>query len=463
MNPLLLILFLIVTLQVIAFAVAIIARYWVLRSETFELHGIDVPRATDLVAYYLQGVHDHRFGFPTGVFAIEANRTSPGHVVAREINIKGSAGIAPIKLGLTLPFLGAAAGAAMGADADDAGAGCMVSMIGMMMGFTLGAAAAVVLVVPFAFITVVEMILRILMRGEITASIDKIPDEEDSVRVRFEMRGLSAFGIEHQLRRGMEPPRPAGAPLPTPDPVAMAAPASRFDRLNAIYLSAASVGLVVSIAAFIVVGNAATSDSSAASPSAYSYEEEPYYEDYEEEPYYEEEEYGEEGGYEEEGYGEEGGYEGEGYEEEENPAPTRFDAAKRMFRHYWTAIDEGDYGAAYNVYYRTFANQEGVSQSEFVAAEYEYLPEIGIERMTISPSSRRPSTPNEMWLYVEVPIRDGTGEFEGQCRLFYGDVRMFHADGRWYYRPGFAFGRKPSFGQEGGGIRVLPSYSERCS
>ncbi|MGV1049829.1 MAG: hypothetical protein ACOYD4_15045 [Solirubrobacterales bacterium] len=459
MNLVLLILVVIVTLQVVAFAVAIVARYWVLRSETFELHGIDVARATELVSYYVQGVHDHRFGFPTGVFAVEQDRTSPGRVVAREINIKGSAGIAPIKLGLTLPFIGAAAGAAMGADADDASAGCMVSMVGGMMGFALGAAAAAVLVVPFAFLTVVEMILRVLMRGQISATIDKIPDEDDAVRVRFEMRGLSAFGIEHQLRRGMEPPKPEGVPAPSPEPVAPGQPAaSRFDRLNAIYLSAASVGLALSIVAFIVIGNVQTSSTSAASSS--SYEEEPYYEEYEEEPYYEEEEYGEEGRYEEE---EGGGYEEEYEEAEEAPALTRYDAASQMFRRYWTAIDEGDYGAAYSVYYRTFATQEGVSRGEFVAAEYEYLPEIGLERMSISSSSRNPSTPNELWLYVEVPIRDGTGEFEGQCRVFYGDVRMFHADGRWYYRPGVAFGRKPSFGQEGGGIRTLPSYSERCS
>jgi hypothetical protein len=448
MSPLLAALVAIVVLQIVAFIAAIVARYWVLRSETFELQGIDVDRATELVAYYLQGVHDHRFGFPTGVFAVDSDRTSPGRVVAREINIKGSAGIAPIMFGLRLPFLGLATGLAMGADTDDAGAGCLVSTLGGMIGFTLGAAAAVVLVVPFAFITVVEMLLRVLMRGEISATIEKIPDE-DAVRARFEMRGLSAFGIEHQLRRGMQPPRPATAPIPPPDPTAEQ-PASRVDRLNAIYLSSASVALIFSVVAIVVIGNAQKPTENAAA-SSYSYEEEtPFYE----EPYYEEEE-----SYGEEPYEEEGEYEGG----EESVAPTRYDAARRMFRRYWTAIDEGEYAAAYNVYYHTFATQQEVSRSEFIGAEYEYLPEIGLDSMTIIRSSRQPTSPNELWLYVEVPIRDGAGEFEGQCRLFYGDVRMFHADGRWYYRPGVAFGRKPSFGQGGGGIRVLPSYSERCS
>jgi hypothetical protein len=134
-----------------------------------------------------------------------------------------------------------------------------------------------------------------------------------------------------------------------------------------------------------------------------------------------------------------------------------------MFRRYWTLIDEGEYAAAYGVYYRTYATQEDVSRSDFVESEHEYLPDVGLDRMTISRSSRNPSSPNEMWLYAEVPIQDTVGEFAGQCRLFYGDVRMFHADGRWYYRPGEAFGRKPSFGQEGGGIRFLPADSDRCS
>ena len=450
MNPLAMVLIVILALQAIAFVIAIVARYWVLRSESFELHGIDVARATELVAIYIEGVHDHRFGFPTGVFTIDADRTSPGHVFAREINFSGSAGMAPIRFGLKLPLLGFAAGLAMGEGADDAG-GCAVGMLGAMMGFTLGAAAAAVLVIPFAFLAIVEVILRTLMRGEITATIDKVAEEEDTVRVRFELRGLSAFGVEHQLRRGMTPPNPAGPDAPAP--VAVAAgqggqPLGRFDRLNAIYLSAASVGLIVSVAAILVIGNTQTGGSSSAVAS-YQYEES----GYEEEAEYEEEE-----PYEEEGYGEEE----EGYEEESAPA-SRYEAARRMYLRYWTEIDAGNYAAAYNVYYPTFATQEGISKSEFVDAEHEYLQQVGLERITLEPSSRQPTSPNELWLYAEIPIRDGTGEYAGQCRLFYGDLRMFHANGRWYYRPGTAFGRSPSFGRDGGGIRVLPSYSERCS
>ena len=126
-------------------------------------------------------------------------------------------------------------------------------------------------------------------------------------------------------------------------------------------------------------------------------------------------------------------------------------------------IDEGEYAAAYDVYYPTYATQEDVSKSDFVDSEHEYLPEIGLARITISRSDRNPTSPHEMWLYAEVPIHDTEGEFATECRLFYGDVRMFQAGGRWYYRPGVAFGRKPSFGQEGGGIRTLPDRSKRCS
>jgi hypothetical protein len=454
MNPLLMILVFVLALQAIAFVIAIVARNWVLHTETFEMRGIDVARATELVAIYVEGVHDHRFGFPTGVFAVDTDRTSPGRVVAREINFQGSAGMGPIRFGLKLPLLGAVAGAAMGSD-DDAGS-CFAGMIGSTMGFMIGAAAAMVLVVPFAFLALVEVVLRTLMRGEISATIDRAPGEEDCVRVRFALRGLSAFGVEHQLRRGMAPPQPAGvSPPPVTAAAAAGPPPSRFDRLNAIYVSAVSVGLVVSIAAIIAIGNAQQNGSTASASSAAYYEEEA--SGYEEEAGYEEE------GYEEEPYEEEG-YEEPGYEEEEeSAAATRYDAAREMYLRYWEDIDAGSYGAAYNIYYHTFATEEGISQADFVSAEQSYLPDVGLEHITLESSSRDPTSPNELWLYAEIPIRDGNGEYAGQCRVFYGDLRMFHADGRWYYRPGEAFGRVPSFGGEGGGIRTMPSYSERCS
>jgi hypothetical protein len=456
MNLFLGVLVVIVALQAIAFAVAFVARYWVLRSETFEMGGIDVARATELVAVYVEGVHDHRFGFPTGVFAIDRERTSPGHLVAREINFKGSAGMGPIMFGLRLPLLGAVAGGAVLAEADDAG-GCFAGMLAMTIGFTLGLAAAVILIVPFAFLAIVEVVLRTLMQGEISAMIDEVPGEGDAVRVRFEMRGLSAFGVEHQLRRGMSPPRPAGVTPPPAEQFQPSVSASRVDRLNAILLSGASVGIVLSVVAFIVIGNSQPSGYNTASAS-YSYEEEPSEESsYEEEPY-------EESGYEEEGYEEES-YEEEGYEEEGEYGATpasRYAAARKMFLRYWEEIDAGNYGAAYGVYYHTFETEEGISRGEFVAAENEYLPDVGLEHIRVEASSREPTNPNELWLYAEVPISDSTGEYAGDCRLFSGDLRMFHADGRWYYRPGEAFGRTPSFGAEGGGPRVLPHNSQRC-
>jgi hypothetical protein len=471
MNLFLGVLIVIFALQAIAFVVALVARYWVLRSETFEMGGIDVARATELVAVYVEGVHDHRFGFPTGVFAIDRERTSPGHLVAREINFKGSAGMGPIMFGLRLPILGAVAGGAVLAEADDAG-GCFAGVLAMTIGFTLGLAAAVVLIVPFAFLAIVEVILRTLMQGEISAVVDEVPGEGDAVRVRFEMRGLSAFGVEHQLRRGMSPPRPAGVTPPPAEQFQPSEPVSRVDRLNAILLSGASVGIVLSVVAFIVIGNSQPNGYDTASASYY-YEEEPYEESGYEEEGYEEEPY-EESGYEEEGYEEEpyeeSGYEEEGYEEEgyeeegeSGAAPaSRYAAARKMFLRYWEEIDAGNYGAAYGVYYPTFETEEGISKGEFVAAEYEYLPDVGLEHMRIEATSREPTNPNDLWLYAEVPIRDGAGEYAGACRLFSGDLRMFHADGRWYYRPGEAFGRTPSFGAEGGGPRILPHNSPRC-
>ena len=450
MNPFLGAVIVVLTLQAIAFVIAVVARYWVLRTETFEMRGIDVARATELVALYVQGVHDHRFGFPTGVFAVDTDLTSPGRVVAREINFKGSAGMGPIKFGLKLPFLGAVAGGAILAEADDA-AGCLVGWMAMTIGFSLGLAAAVVLIVPFAFLALVEVVLRWLMRGEISATIDKVADEGDTVRVRFEMRGLSAFGVEHQLRRGMAPPRPAGVAPPPAAEFEPVAPACGLDRLNAIFASAMSVGLILSVVSFIVIGN--SQSGSGAVASAY-YEEEPYYEEEGYEEPYEEEEY------EEEPYEEESEY---GEEEEFGGSTTRYEAARKMYLRYWQNIDNGNFGAAYNVYYHTYETEQGISKGEWVAAEEEYLPDVGTGHIRLERSSRNPTNPNELWLYAEIPIEDQAGEFAGECRIFTGDLRMFHADGRWYYRPGEAFGRTPSFGAEGGGPQVLPPGSERCS
>ncbi|HEX7245793.1 MAG TPA: hypothetical protein VF245_09535 [Solirubrobacterales bacterium] len=450
MNLFLAILIVVLTLQAIAFVIAIVARNWVLRTETFEMRGIDVSRATELVAVYVEGVHDHRFGFPTGVFAIDAERTSPGRVVAREVNFKGSAGMGPIMFGIKLPMLGAIAGAAVLSEADDAG-GCLAGWLAVSIGFTLGLAAAVVLIVPFAFLAIVEVVLRTLMRGEIAATVDKVPEEDDMVRVRFEMRGLSAFGVEHQLRRGMAPPKPAGVgPAPAAEFQPAAQPAG-MDRLNVIYLSGATVGLLLSIVAFVVIGNSQPSGYDTATASSY-YEEEPYESDYEENY---EENY-------EEAY-EEPGYE-ENYESEPGSRPaSRYDAARRMYLRYWRDVDEGYYGAAYGIYYWTFTSQEGIDEGDFIAAERKYRPNVGLEHIHVEPSSRNPTNPNELWLFAEIPIRDATGEYAGQCRLFSGDLRMFHAEGRWWYRPGEAFGRTPSFGAEGGGPQTLSATSERCS
>jgi hypothetical protein len=458
-NPLLFVLVLILAMQAIAFVIAIVARLWVLRPEPFVLSGIDVERATNLIAYYVGGVHDHRFGFPTGVFEVDEAQTSPGRLVAREMNFKGSAGMGPIRFGLTLPLLGLAAGAAMGDSGDEAG--CLVGALGASMGFMLGAAAAAVLIVPFAFLAVVEVILRTLMQGQIDATIQPARGVEDAVEVRFELRGLSAFGVEHQLRRGMSAPQPGG-PDAAPDPAAAGwgpGAEQRVDRLNAIYLSAISVGLIASIAGVLIIGNAQTSGPGGEAQAGYYYEEE--------EPSYESgtsenSEYGY-GTSEpaEEGYASgTSGPSGYGYE----PHLSTYQEARQAYLEYWRNIAVGDYAAAYGVYYRTFATQQGISRSEFVEAEYEYSPRIKTSMIHVSPSSRRPTSSHELWLYAEVPISDGSGEFAGICRLFYGDVRMFRAEGTWYYRPGVAFGRSPSFGNEAheGGIKDLASSSPRC-
>lgn len=439
MSPFFLVLIAILALQAIAFAIAAIARFWVLRSEEFTMRGIDVERASELVAAYVAGVHDHRFGFPTGVFAIDEQRSSSGRIVAREINFQGSAGLAPIKFGLTLPLIGAAAGGAIGAVDEDAG-GCLAGFVGAAVGFSLGLAAAAILVIPFAFLAIVEVILRALMRGEIAASIEKVGGPEDAVQVRFELRGLSAFGVEPQLRRGMASPRPDGAKAPA-EPAA----SGHFDRLNTIYAAAASVGIVVSIGAFAALDSVQTSGVDAATGSS-------------------------EFGYYDEGAGDTTraagptGGSGATGEYEYEQQPTEFEKARGAFLRYWTSVAYGDYGGAYDLYHPSFTAQAGLSRSDFISAENSYYPRISTSRIIARRSSRARDSDREMWLYAEVPIVDRRGEYANECRIFYGQVRMLRDGGRWYYRPGEFAGRSPSFGRSelGGGIKYRPVSDSRC-
>src|SRR3712207_348959 len=82
----------VVVSQLTAFVVAIVARLWVRQTAPVLLRGAAPEKAYVIVADFLQSLDDDRFGFPTGVFAIDEEHTTPKQVVAEEVDFKGSSG-----------------------------------------------------------------------------------------------------------------------------------------------------------------------------------------------------------------------------------------------------------------------------------------------------------------------------------------------------------------------------------
>lgn len=220
---------LIAVLLVLAFAIALISRTWVVRTEEVQLRGIDVTRARDVVAMYVESVHDTRFGFPTGIFRIDADRSGAERLVAREINFDGSMGFRIARYGFMIPAALMAAGAEVGAFA-------------AIMAFMVGAMFAAIFIMPIVAVSIVEVVLRFLMRSEVTADLARIPGDVEACSVRFTLRGLSAFGVRKQLLSGLA--RPV---LPTAyggSPIENAPEPWTDDRLNVVYASGAGIAVL---------------------------------------------------------------------------------------------------------------------------------------------------------------------------------------------------------------------------
>jgi hypothetical protein len=251
-------LFLLVFVQIVtvlAFVIALVARLWVLRIEPVTLRGIDVERATDLVAVYVQGVHDHRFAFPTGVFLIESNETRPGKVVAREANFKGSVGFGLIGYAVLLPRMGAAIGSSFG-------------LFGLIAGGMAGLMLSVIFIGPIIFVAAVEVVLRTLMRSRIEASIAPAPGQADAVTVEFELRGMSAFGVEDALRRGMSPGLPARYRAAAGVAASEAAVEPRRNRLQVIYAAGGATAALLALVVAVSIPGSSADGTSFANPSS---------------------------------------------------------------------------------------------------------------------------------------------------------------------------------------------------
>lgn len=223
----------VLTSQALAFAIALISRFWVLRTDPVVLHGIDRARARELVAVYVESVHDTHFGFPTGVFRVQAERGSEGEVVAREVNFSGSSGFRVARFGLAIPALFAAAAA------DE---GCGVGLLALFAGVFV----AIFFVLPILAISLIEVVLRALMRSRIVATVEPVPGEQDACAVTFTLSGLSAFGVRRSLLSGLSkpvlPPAWGGSPAESaPEPW-------HRDRLNVVYAGGSLIAVAVAVA-----------------------------------------------------------------------------------------------------------------------------------------------------------------------------------------------------------------------
>lgn len=229
----------VVVSQLTAFVVAIVARLWVRQTDPVLLRGAAPEKAYLIVADFLQSVDDDRFGFPTGVFAVDGERTSSQQVVAQEIDFKGSSGFHLARLVVTLPLW-------------VAGAAARVSWIAGLVAFFSAVVLALYVAVPILVLALTEIALRKLLRGRVVAKVAPAAGGEEGSVVTFELRGLSGFAIEPQLKRAFQAPElPASMRHLAPSGPAAAAEVPERDRYRTILAvaggSAAVVALVLAL------------------------------------------------------------------------------------------------------------------------------------------------------------------------------------------------------------------------
>jgi hypothetical protein len=232
MTLLLFLLVFVLASQVLAFAIALIARSWVWRTERVILRGIDVERAREVVATYMESVSDTRFGFPTGVFRVTKDEPATTRLVARELDFSGSTALDLGRFAMAIPAAFIAAGS------DE---GCAAGIIALM----LAVAAAMFLVVPMVLIGIVEVVLRWLMRSRIVAQLEPAEADENACAVSFELTGLSAFGLRRSLLSGLAAPL---VPARWGGPVVSDTDEPWFnDRLNVAYAGGSAIAAITAI------------------------------------------------------------------------------------------------------------------------------------------------------------------------------------------------------------------------
>lgn len=389
----------VLTSQALAFAIALIARVWVLRTEPVVLHGIDETRAHDLVATYLESVHDTHFGFPTGIFRIDEQASTPTELVAREINFHGSSGFQLARFAMVIPALCIEA-------ASDGG--CAATAIALAVGITLAA----FLVLPILFISIIEVILRALMRSRIKAKLSKVPGEENACTVEFELAGLSAFGSRKPLMRGLA--RPIRPSRWGGDIERAAVEPWHADRLNQVYVAGSVIAIAVA-AAIVASSPHLGSSTPQYTPAQYSNT------------------YTSQSGSAQTTTGEEGSSTSTSSETgtgttQATPTTPSLPPPSSTIRMHLERLADGDYAGAFALMSYSYRS----ANPGWVEDRSQADPEVNIVGVG-SPHYQHESAQ----VYVKFYARDRypTHGSDTRCRLFSGFVHMIEHGGTWRYEP----------------------------
>jgi hypothetical protein len=150
------------------------------------LEKVDAPEVAEMVRDFLRSTMDGTFGFPTGLFLIDTDKSTPTRIVARETMIWSSKFITILRhfyvaiLSIAPEF------------------GC----IGVFAGIFLAA-----ILTPFVlYAAFAELVLRYLLRSEIVAVIASLPGQTAGSEVTFTLRGPSALLIGRAVERAFHPP-----------------------------------------------------------------------------------------------------------------------------------------------------------------------------------------------------------------------------------------------------------------
>lgn len=175
--------FVLVLLMMVA---AVGFRIWHRVLAPVRLEKVAAGELAEMVRDFLATTRDGTFGFPSGLFLIDADRSTPTSIVAREAVIWSSKFLTILRL-FYVAILSIAPEF-----------GC----VGVIAGIFLAA-----ILTPFVlYAALAELVLRFLLRSEIVAAIAPLPGQDVGSEVTFTLRGPSALLVGRAVERAFHPP-----------------------------------------------------------------------------------------------------------------------------------------------------------------------------------------------------------------------------------------------------------------